>query len=211
MPELISAIPAFLFTTFLLAVVPGQGVAMVLRQSIVGGPRSAFLSVLGNSAGLFIWGCLSAVGLSAIFAASETAYQLLKWSGVIFLVYLSLQTLTHLRNTFGTFDLDSKAETKSWPAFRLGLITNLTNVKAAVFAVAFLPQFVPTNFSLGLGIFIFGCIWPFVSASWYTFLIWTIKKSAKYIQIPLVRRALTAISAIGIMFLAVGLALSSGR
>lgn len=184
---------------------------MVLRQSIIGGPRAAFFSVLGNSAGLFIWGSLSAIGLSAIFAASEVAYQVLKWSGVIFLVYLSLQTLTHLRNSFGKFDLESKAETGAWPAFRLGLITNLTNVKAAVFAVAFLPQFVPQEFSLGLGIFIFGCIWPFVSASWYTFLIWTIKKSATYIQRPAVRRALTAISAIGIMFLAVGLAVSSGR
>ena len=211
MTQLLAAIPAFLFTTFLLAVVPGQGVAMVLRQSIIGGPRAAFFSVLGNSAGLFIWGTLSAIGLSAIFAASEIAYEVLKWSGVLFLLYLSLQTLTHLRKDFGKFDLDSKAETGTWPAFRLGLITNLTNVKAAVFAVAFLPQFVPQNFSLGLGIFIFGCIWPFVSASWYSFLIWTIKKSSSYIQKPGVRRALTAISAIGIMFLAVGLALSSGR
>ena len=184
---------------------------MVLRQSIIGGPRAAFLSVLGNSMGLFIWGSLSAVGLSAVFAASEIAYAILKWSGVLFLVYLSLQTLRHLRNDFGAFDLDSKAESKSWPAFRLGLITNLTNVKAAVFAVTFLPQFVPKDFSLAVGIFFFGCIWPFVSATWYSFLIWTIKKSSTYIQKPVVRRTLTAISAIGIMALAIGLALSSGR
>jgi threonine/homoserine/homoserine lactone efflux protein len=96
-------------------------------------------------------------------------------------------------------------------SFRLGLITNLTNVKAAVYAVAFLPAFVPKDFSLGFGIFIFGGIWAFVSITWNIFLIWTVKKSAIYIQKPIVRRILTGISAVGIMFLAIGLALSSGR
>ena len=93
----------------------------------------------------------------------------------------------------------------------LGLITNLTNVKAAVFAVAFLPQFVPDNFSLRLGIFIFGALWPLVSMSWYLILVWTVDKSATFIQRAPVRRALTAISAIGIAALAIGLALSTSR
>ena len=211
MQSLISNIPAFVATTFLLAMVPGQGVAMILRQSILGGPKAAVLSLLGNSLGLITWGTLSAVGLSAIFATSPTAYAILKWSGVIFLIYLSIRTLMALRNEFGKFDLQSSGQVRTWPAIRLGLLTNLTNVKAAVFAVAFIPQFVPADFSLGWGIFIFGLIWPLVSTSWYLFLIWTVDKSAALIQRARVRRALTAISAIGIMALAIGLALSSSR
>lgn len=208
MDQLLLSFPAFFATTFLLAVVPGQGVAMVLRQSIMGGSRAAFYSVIGNGTGIFIWGALSALGLSAVFAASEFAFNLLKWTGVCFLFFLSIQTLAHLRKESGTFDLQGSAKTGAWSAFKLGLITNLTNVKAAVYAVAFLPQFVPKDFPLGWGIFIFGCLWPIVSSTWYLFLIWTIKKSAKIIQIPKVRRVLTAISALGIMFLAVALALS---
>ena len=73
MQSLISNIPAFVATTFLLAMVPGQGVAMILRQSILGGPKAAVLSLLGNSLGLITWGTLSAVGLSAVFATSPTA------------------------------------------------------------------------------------------------------------------------------------------
>ena len=211
MQSLISNIPAFVATTFLLAMVPGQGVAMILRQSILGGPKAAVLSLLGNSLGLITWGTLSAVGLSAIFATSPTAYAILKWSGVIFLIYLSIRTLMALRNEFGKFDLQSSGQVRTWSAIRLGLLTNLTNVKAAVFAVAFIPQFVPADFSLGWGIFIFGLIWPLVSTSWYLFLIWTVDKSAALIQRARVRRALTAISAIGIMALAIGLALSSSR
>ena len=191
--------------------VPGQGVAMVLRQSILGGSKAAFFSAVGNCAGILTWAASSAIGLSAIFARSHTAYNLLKWAGVIFLVVVSIQTLLALRNEFGKFDLESKSEMNSFASFRLGLITNLTNVKAAVYAVAFLPAFVPNDFSLGAGIFFFGCIWALVSITWNIFLIWTVKKSAHYIQKPVVRRVLTAISAIGIMCLAVGLALSSGR
>ena len=211
MSELLLAVPAFAFTTLLLVMVPGQGVAMVLRQSILGGSKAAFFSALGNCAGILTWAVSSAIGLSAIFARSHTAYTLLKWSGVIFLVVVSFQTLLTLKNEFGKFDLESKSEMNLLSSFRLGLVTNLTNVKAAVYAVAFLPAFVPNDFSLGWGILIFGSIWALVSICWNIFLIWTVKKSAAYIQKPVVRRVLTAISALGIMFLAVGLALSSGR
>jgi threonine/homoserine/homoserine lactone efflux protein len=211
MNQLLLNIPAFVLATVLLVMVPGQGVAMVLRQSILGGSKAAFLSAIGNCVGILTWATSSAIGLSAIFAQSQTAYSILKWVGVSYLVFVSLQTLFALRHEFGKFDLESKSEVSNGASFRLGLITNLTNVKAAVYAVAFLPAFVPSNFSLAWGILIFGSIWAFISILWNIFLIWTVKKSSLYIQKPAVRRTLTAISALGIMGLAIGLALSSGR
>ena len=207
--DLLLNVPAFFATTFLLAMVPGQGSAMILRQSILSGRKAAMLSVLGNSTGLFIWGTTSSIGLSAIFARSHIAYSILKWSGVAFLFFLSVKTLLTLKNEFGRFDLQSSGESNPWAAYRLGLITNLTNVKAAVFAVAFIPEFVPKDFSLGWGIFIFGCLWPMFSTPWYAILVWTVDKSSVWIQKPKVRRTLTAISAFGIATLALGLAFSS--
>jgi threonine/homoserine/homoserine lactone efflux protein len=208
MKQLLLNIPAFAGATLLLVMVPGQGVAMVLKQSITGGSKAALLSAIGNCAGIFLWSISSAIGLSAIFTRSEIAYSLLKWTGVVFLVLVSLQTAFTLRKEFGNFDLNGKKQGSNWASFRLGLITNLTNVKAAVYAVAFLPAFVPRDFSLAWGIFIFGFIWVIVSISWNLLLIWTVKKSSGYIQKPIVRRTLTAISALGIMGLALGLAFS---
>lgn len=208
MKQLLLNIPAFAGATLLLVMVPGQGVAMVLKQSIMGGSKAALLSAIGNCAGIFIWSISSAIGLSAIFTRSEIAYSLLKWTGVAFLVLVSLQTAFTLRKEFGHFDLNGKKQASNWASFRLGLITNLTNVKAAVYAVAFLPAFVPRDFSLAWGIFLFGSIWAIVSISWNLLLIWTVKKSSAYIQKPIVRRTLTAISALGIMGLALGLAFS---
>ncbi len=211
MLQLLKVIPAFALTSLLLAIVPGQGVAMVLRQSIVGGRRAAFTSVAGNSSGLVVWGAASAIGLSQVFAHSHTAYSVLKYTGVAFLVFLSLQTLLTLRNEYGKFDYDGSAKTGIGAAYRLGLFTNLTNVKAAVFAVAFIPQFVPKSFSLGMGIFILGCVQALVSTGWYTFLISVVDKASVQLAKPKVRRALTAFSAAGILFLAATLLFASPR
>lgn len=207
--DFLGNVPGFMATAFLLAMVPGQGVAMILRQSILGGTRAAVISVVGNSSGLVIWGTLSSLGLSAIFAASSTAYNILKWSGVGFLAFLSLQTLAQLKNASGRFETTGEAFSTPVAAYRLGIITNLTNVKAAVFAVAFVPAFVPKDFSLGWGIFILGWVWALTSMSWYLILIAMVDRASTFLAQPRVRRALTALSALGILGLAIGLALSS--
>jgi threonine/homoserine/homoserine lactone efflux protein len=205
---LLHNLPSFVLATALLVMIPGQGVAMVLRQSIIGGPKAAFLSSIGNCLGILIWSVSSAIGLSAIFTRSDTAYSILKWSGVIFLMFISGQTFLSLRQEFGRFDLESTETTSTWASFRLGLITNLTNAKAAVYAVAFIPAFIPKETSLGFGIIVLGTVWALISITWNIGLIWTVQKSASYLQRPTVRRALTAVSAIGILGIAVSLAFS---
>jgi len=208
MSALLENLPSFVFATALLVMIPGQGVAMVLRQSIIGGPKTALLSSIGNCAGILIWSISSAIGLSAVFTQSDLAYSILKWTGVIFLTLISIQTFLSLRKEFGRFDLESTVTTSAWGSFRLGLVTNLTNAKAAVYAVAFIPAFIPQDAPLGLGIITLGAIWALVSIIWNIGLIWTVKKSSHYIQRPHVRRVLTAISAVGILAIAAGLAFS---
>ena len=212
MIELLHVIPAFAITVLIIVAVPGQGVAMVLRQSILSGKEATFFSVLGNTTGLIIWGVLSSVGLSAIFQASPLAFNILKWAGVSYLTFLSIQTLLQLKNQAGKFEYEEGQNAREFaPAFRIGITTNLTNVKAAVFSVGLVPQFVPSDFSLGLGIFILSCIWAIISLSWYSLMITIVDRSSKWIQKPKIRRALTAISAVGIAALALGLALTNAN
>jgi threonine/homoserine/homoserine lactone efflux protein len=89
----------------------------------------------------------------------------LKYAGVAFLIFVSIQTLLTLRHEYG--DIGGNAKVGAAPTFRLGLLTNLTNVKAAVFAVNFIPQFISKDFSLGVGIFVLACIQATVSTTWY--------------------------------------------
>ncbi|NQW74096.1 MAG: LysE family translocator [Candidatus Planktophila sp.] len=211
MISMVQVLPAFIATAFLLALVPGQTVAMILRQAIVGGTKTAYTTLIGTSGALIIWGAASAIGLSAIFARSQSAYNALKYAGVAFLTFLALQTLWSLRKEFGKFDYEGMATSGFGPAFRLGLITNLTNVKAAVFAVAFIPAFVPADFNLGWGIFLLSIVQAITSASWYSFLVHIIGRATTILAKPKVRRALTAFSALGILFLAATLLLTSPR
>lgn len=188
--------------------IPGQAVAMVLRQSIMGGSKAALLSSVGNCLGILMWSMASAIGLSAVFSESDTAYSILKWSGVLFLTYISLQTFASLRKESESFQLSGDHTSTNWASFRLGLMTNLTNVKAAVYAVAFIPSFIPSSFHLGAGIILLGTVWALISITWNLLLIWSVKRSSTFVQKPLMRRALTAISATGILVIAATLALS---
>ena len=203
--------PAFALTALMLAMVPGQGAAMVLRQSLVDGTRCAMASVLGNASGLVIWGASAALGLSEIFARSPLAYNVLKFAGVAYLSYLAAHTLMTLRRSSGAFDTSGRATTRMFGAFRLGLITNLTNVKAAVFAVAFIPQFVPRSFALGPGIALLALVQALVSLAWYTGLVVTVQRAAITLARPAVRRSLTAFSALGLLTVALVLLFSSTR
>lgn len=181
---------------------------MVLRQAIVSGPTTARVSILGNSTGLLIWSAASALGLSAIFAVSPVAFEILRWSGVAYLLFIAAQTIFSLRIKNSTFDLEGSASTSGGSAYRVGLITNLTNAKAMVFALALLPQYVPSDFNLTIGIMIFGTLWSVISMSWYFVLVAIIDKSSRWLSQPRVRRWMTLASGVGILLLAVGLAIS---
>lgn len=198
-------IATFVITAVFISIVPGQGMAMVLRQGLMSGSRVARLSILGNSTGLVVWTLASAVGLSAIFRVSPLAFDILKWAGVAYLVFIAIQTLWSLRTASHNFDFEGTQSQSGGQAFRVGFLTNITNAKAMVFALAFLPQYVPADFNLTLGIIIFGLIWVTISSSWYLLLVAAINKAHVWLQRPRVRRGLTAVSGVGIFILAIGL------
>ena len=184
---------------------------MVLRQGLMAGTTAARLSILGNSAGLLVWTLASAVGLSAIFRVSPLAFEILKWAGVGYLVFIAAQTLWSLRSTNHSFDFEGEEIQTAGHAFRVGFLTNITNAKAMVFALAFLPQYVPTGFNLTVGVIIFGLIWTVISSSWYLLLVAGITKAHAWLQRPKVRRGLTAVSGVGILILAIGLVISPAK
>ena len=89
-------LPAFIASIYLLAMIPGQGTAMVLRQTLLFGTKIGSLTVLSYTFGFAIWGALSAVGLAGIFIQSPTAYAILKYVGVAYLLFLSFQVFMQL-------------------------------------------------------------------------------------------------------------------
>ncbi len=127
---------AFLPIAVLVTITPGAATANIIRSALRGGWRSGVWTIAGNSVGVVAWGLLSVLGVSALVAASEIAFVVLKVTGACVLVWLGVQTLRHAGGP-----VDAVPRIASRP-FRDGLVTSLANPKLAIFFVALFPQFV---------------------------------------------------------------------
>ncbi|MFU2210861.1 LysE family translocator [Solidesulfovibrio sp. C21] len=131
---------AFFLAAFLLNISPGPDMAFILSHTVKGGKKAGTAAMLGIWTGAFCHVLLAALGLTAIVATSATAFSIVKWVGVAYLLWLGLHAL---RSDGGSLLIDKKAKPKSIGAvFRQGVFIDLLNPKVATFFLAFLPQFV---------------------------------------------------------------------
>ncbi len=133
------------WTTFLTAAVllnlsPGPDIAFILGQTVRGGRKSGFAAMFGIWTGAFGHVLMAAAGLSVILATSATAFTVVKWAGVAYLIWLGI---TALRSGGGAFVSEDTNTGQSFSSiYKQGAMVNLLNPKVAIFFLAFLPQFV---------------------------------------------------------------------
>jgi len=154
--------PSELFVPFLVAgialnLTPGSDMTFVALCGARGGRKAG----LAAAAGIFV-GCLghiifAAIGLSALIAASQTAFALVKWLGVAYLLYIACQLFRNGGST--SADSIDRFALGSSHAFRQAAIVNLLNPKVGIFFLAFLPQFIePGSSSSPLQILALGMV-----------------------------------------------------
>lgn len=135
----------FIVTGLLLNLTPGPDVLCIVSSGLRGGARAGCAAALGVTAGCFVHIAAATIGLSALMAASATAFTVLKWLGAAYLVYVGLGALLRRRSGSG---LDAAERAQPAPAgswrdpFMRGFWTNALNPKVAVFFLALLPQFI---------------------------------------------------------------------
>lgn len=140
---------SFLFAITILTLTPGFDTALVLRSAVAQGAKRASVTALGITLGCLVWGVAVGFGLGALLLASEMAYNLLKWLGAAWLLYLGLKLLLKPRQT--AIDTQQPSLQQGYLAcFSRGLLGNLLNPKVAIFYVSFLPQFIPAGASVAL-------------------------------------------------------------
>ena len=139
----LQTIALFSLASLILALTPGPDMALFLARTVTGGRSAGFAAMFGASTGLVVHALLAGLGLSALLAASATAFFILKIVGGLYLLWLALGAIRH----GSAFSVDSNAiPRQSWAAtFLTGLGINLTNPKVIVFFVTFLPQFIDAN------------------------------------------------------------------
>ena len=128
----------FVVAALALLLVPGPAVFYIVARGVEGGRFTALVSCLGSEVGTLVHTAFATVGLSAILASSATAFAVVKWMGVAYLIWLGLQKLL-ARD--GDEEISVQPELLA-RVFEQGLLVQILNPKVGLFFLAFLPQFV---------------------------------------------------------------------
>ena len=133
-PDL-STLLAFSVATIALLLIPGPAVIYILNRSIADGRTVGLASVAGLEVGDTIQMLFAAGGLSAVLAASPTLFNVVKWAGVVYLVFTGVRTLLRKPKAISA---DHAAVTPGF-AFRQGIVINSLNPKTALFFLSIFP------------------------------------------------------------------------
>ncbi|MFF5144920.1 LysE family translocator [Streptomyces sp. NPDC013157] len=204
-------LPLFVLTTWLLAMLPGAGQALMIRQILAFGPRPARATIAGNSTGLLVWSTAAAVGLFAVLLANPHAYLVVRVAGGAVLFALGLGTLRAAAKEGAAAigpDGGSAGPGGLRSAYGAGLGTTLGNPKAGVFAVSVLPQFVTADGPVLLSSVALGVLWAVVNACWYLLFTWAVGRGRALVSRPAVRRALDLVT--GVVLCGLGVAVAGG-
>ena len=203
-------LPPFLGACLLIAASPGPSTVLIVRNSLRS-RRAGLMTVLGNETGVFVWGVVAALGLTALLAASELAYDLMRFVGAAVLVVFGVQALRSARRggqaSFEEEPDGAETQQSGGRAYRAGLLMNLANPKAAVFAMSFLPQFVPAGAPQLPAMVGLAALWAVFEVGYYATYVWGVGRMKRVLSRPGVRRRLEQVSGGVLLALGVRLAL----
>ena len=152
----------------------------------------------------------AALGLSALLAASATAFAAVKWIGAAYLVYLGI-TLLRKRDGIAA-DIGARRDVTSMRrVFWQGFLTNVLNPKVALFFLAFVPQFIDAGSTTKIQAFLFlGVIFNINGTAWNVFVAWSSSALARRLNVT-ARVGRWVNRCLGALFLALGVKLAFSR
>ncbi|MEQ3494498.1 LysE family translocator [Vibrio sp. SSH13-20] len=201
---------AFGGIVFFLAIIPGPNALLILFTALTQSRRFAIANILGVALGFMIHAFVSAKGLSLLLSQSALAFNILKWMGVAYLVWLGINNLkSGLKLADQKLKLDRKVEEQTLKqAFVKGLLTNLLNPKIVLFYLSIFPQFVQPEHILEQSM-ILGTLQAGIVASWYLFVIFFATKLKVLLTSSKTSKWLNYVS--GALFISFGVGLANTR
>ncbi|MFB9905899.1 LysE family translocator [Allokutzneria oryzae] len=190
-----------------LTVTPGPDMALVLRNGVRGGTAAALWTGLGCCAGIAVHALAAVIGLSALLAASATAFTVVKLIGAAYLVWLGVQALWAARHglrgltaSAATVETEPVARTA---AFRQGVLSNVLNPKIALLFLTLLPQFVAAGESRMATSAVLAAIFLALAVLWWTVFSFLVGRLGRLLSLPKVKLTLERLT--GAVLVALGL------
>ncbi len=131
--------PDFMLTAFIICITPGIGVVYTLSVTLGGGARAGFWATLGCTLATVFHMVVAMAGLAAILHSSAVLFQMIKYAGVAYLIWMAWAVL----QSGGALSITAARAEKPGRLVWRGIALNLLNPKLPLFFVAFLPQFLP--------------------------------------------------------------------
>jgi threonine/homoserine/homoserine lactone efflux protein len=130
---------SFVAAGLALNIVPGADMTFIIASAARGGRRAGVIASLGVGTGALVHILAAVLGLSAILASSQTAFDAIKYAGAAYLLWLAVSLL---RTRAPPAQSGARPPDPGWRLFRAAMLVNILNPKVALFFLAFLPQFV---------------------------------------------------------------------
>ena len=202
-------LPLFVASGLLLNLMPGPDTLYIVGRSISQGRTAGVVSVLGISSGCAVHTVAAAFGLSAILAASASAFTVVRLAGAAYLVYLGIRIW--LDRTVAATSTGELPAQKLWTIYRQGVMTNLLNPKVVLFFLSFLPQFVdPASHTKVIAFFFLGAVFIFSSTIYCCLVAWFAAALSARLRKGSSGSSLLK-QATGAMFIGLGLKLAATR
>ena len=205
---MVTALVGFAAAAALIVMLPGPDTLVVVRNLLRGGRRRAVSTVIGVLSGLVLWVLAASLGLSAILRASHTGYDVLRYVGGAYLVWIGVHAL---RSRGAVIDGGGEAATRRYrpllgSGYLAGLATDLLNPKVGVFFVTFLPAFVPRGSDVGLATLAFGAVFVVETFLYFAVLIRVADRVIRWMTDPQTRKRMDR--AAGLVFIGFGVRLA---
>ena len=164
----------FVLSGLLLNITPGPDALYIVGRSSTLGWRAGAVAALGIGAGTLVHICAAALGLSAILAASATAFTAVKFVGAAYLLYVGISLIRSAGAPGSSPGAIVIRPASIRSIFVQGFLTNVLNPKVALFFLAFLPQFVAVDAgSKPLAFLLLGAVFNFNGTLWNLFVAWS--------------------------------------
>jgi threonine/homoserine/homoserine lactone efflux protein len=213
----LSDFASFALVAGLVTIIPGLDTALVVRTTVTQGRRRGFAAALGINTGVLVWGAAAAVGVSALLAASQLAYDVVRAAGAAYLVWLGSTMLwrtwtrrgTARRDAASAEPAESRPRESAVRTWLRGATANLLNPKIGAFYLAMLPQFIPAHSShLLMGLALAG-IHDAEGLIWFTALISAVHLARRFLDSNRVHKIMDRITGTVLIGFGIKLALSS--
>ena len=204
-----TALLGFAAASVLIVLLPGPDTLVVVRNLVRGGRRRAVATAAGVLSGVVIWVAAASLGLSAVLRASHTGYDVLRYVGGAYLIWVGIQAL---RSRAAMLGEPHTSPARRYPpllgsGFVAGLATDLLNPKVGVFFVTFLPAFVPHGADVGLVTLLLGAVFALETLIYFVLLIGVADRVVGWMTDPRTRRRLDR--GAGLVFIGFGLRLAT--